>query len=150
MTAAQVNFIEGMGRQFEADGLPRIAGRMFGFTLLEDQPCSLDDFAEQLQISKTSASTNARLLEQAGLIERVTKPGDRKDYYRAAPDQTRTLEVRLEGVRRMASLLHEGREALPSGRPAAARRLDQMMRFNDEAYDILVDLLESWKKRREG
>jgi DNA-binding transcriptional regulator GbsR (MarR family) len=54
---------------------------------------SLDEMAEQLQVSKASVSANARLLETIGMIERVTKPGDRRDYYAAtSPDVHRRLE----------------------------------------------------------
>ena len=54
-----------MGRQFEEDGAPRIAGRLFGFLMVQEEACSLDDVAEQLRVSKGSASSNARLLERA-------------------------------------------------------------------------------------
>ena len=66
-------FIEKFGMVAEQDGFPRIAGRMMGFLLLNEGPYTLDELAEELQISKTSASTNARLLEGHGVIERVIK-----------------------------------------------------------------------------
>ncbi|MBA2573067.1 MAG: hypothetical protein H0V06_08480, partial [Gemmatimonadetes bacterium] len=57
MEPAVEQFVERMGLFFEDDGHPRIAGRMFGFMLLSPEPCSLDDLAEQLQVSKASVST---------------------------------------------------------------------------------------------
>ena len=47
----------------EADGLPRVAGRIFGTLLLAAEPRSLDDLASTLGVSKASISVNARLLQ---------------------------------------------------------------------------------------
>src|SRR5687767_1293747 len=79
-------FIERMGLFCEADGLPRIAGRIFGFLLLQPDECSLDDIADALGVSKASVSNDTRRLQQLGLLARVGRPGDRRDYYAVAPD----------------------------------------------------------------
>lgn len=145
MNKRQEQFVERMGRHYEATGLPRIAGRLFGFLLLQEDPCSLDELATMLNVSKTSVSTNARLIEQAGLIERFTKAGDRKDYYVAAPDQARTLELRLQGVREMGELLKEAIEVTPGIRTAARGRLTKMGQLNREATAVLGKLLGRWR-----
>src|SRR5690606_4824998 len=110
VTPGEETFVERMGRHFESEGIPRIGGRLYGFLLLRAEPCSLDALADELRVSKTSVSTNARMLEQWGMIVRVTRPGDRRDYYEAAPDQTRTLEIRLQKIRDMSVLLGEAAE----------------------------------------
>ena len=74
-------FIEQMGIIAQADGLPRIAGRLMGFMVLKVGPFSFSDLAEHLNVSRGSISTNTRLLENMGVIERVAKPGDRQDYF---------------------------------------------------------------------
>jgi DNA-binding transcriptional regulator GbsR (MarR family) len=78
--------VERMGIVFETDGLPRSAGRILGLLFISPDPLSLDELADALQLSKGSASSSTRLLERLGPIERVTRPGDRKDYYRVAED----------------------------------------------------------------
>ena len=94
LDAAQ--FIEHLGLMMEAERLPRIAGRLLGALILTPDRESLDDLAARLAVSKPSISVNARLLEQKGLIERVTIPGDRRDFYRVAPDLFRAaIEQRL-------------------------------------------------------
>lgn len=144
MTADEQEFVERVGRQFEADGVPRIGGRLYGFLLLQDEPRSLDELAQALRVSKASISTNARLLVQRGLMERVTRPGDRRDFYAPATDLAGVLELRLRRVREMTELLSFGAGAVPDDRPAAADRLHRMARFNAEAADRLQDLMESW------
>ena len=65
MDPQTVNFIERMGVALDSDGLPRIAGRIFGLLLVSEDARSLDDLAAELRVSKGSVSTNARLLESA-------------------------------------------------------------------------------------
>ncbi len=143
MTEHERDFVEAMARHFEAEGVPRIGGRIFGFLLLQDKPCSLDDLAAQLEISKASASTNARLLEQWALIGPTSVPGDRRDYYEAAADQTKPLEFRLHRVRELGTLLRQG--AAGASKPEVSERLASMARFNDEAIAALEPLLTRWR-----
>lgn len=86
MAGSQAQFIEEVGLTAEGDGLPRIAGRLFGYLLLSPEPRSLDEIADALEVSKGSASTDARLLLRHGWLRRVSQTGDRKDYYELAPD----------------------------------------------------------------
>ena len=144
MNEEEHRFVERMGRHFEEEGIPRIGGRLYGFLLLQEEPQSLDRMTEHLRVSKTSVSTNARLLDQWGLVQRVTRPGDRRDYYEAAPDQTRTLEFRLRHIREMGDLLADAAHGFED-RPGLHARLAQMRRFNAEALTLLEQLLESWR-----
>ena len=144
MTPDELHFVDAMARHFEGDGVPRIGGRIFGFLLLQEGPCSLDDLATHLDISKASASTNARLLEQWALIERTSVPGDRRDYYQVAADHTRPLEFRLARVREYGTLLRQAAGA--ASKPAVAAKLSALARFNDEAIAALEPLIERWRR----
>ena len=73
---------------FEAEGFSRTAGRIFGRLLLSDAPLSLDQLAADLEASKASISTETRLLERRGALERVGRRGDRRAYYQVAPKPT--------------------------------------------------------------
>ena len=142
MDQATLDFIESMGRQFEEDGAPRIAGRLFGFLMLQEAPCSLDDIAEQLQVSKGSASSNARLLEQLGIAERITRTGDRRDYYQIAPDVAeRSLERAVQGMGRMLQRLRKGADTAGSQVPAVRTRFEGAIRFHEQAMQVVSDLL---------
>ena len=117
-------FIERMGLAWEQEGLPRIAGRIFGFLLLQDDACSLDDMASALEVSKASISTDARRLEQLNLIVRVSRPGDRRDYYAMAPDvPVRALELKIASMRRMTIAPAERDRIAASVSPAVQARL---------------------------
>jgi DNA-binding transcriptional regulator GbsR (MarR family) len=95
-------FVERAGLLWENDGLPRIAGRIFGLTLLSPKPLALDEIAAALGVSQASVSNDTRLLERLGFLERVGQPGDRKDYYQSSD---RSFEhVVAERVRRLEDL----------------------------------------------
>src|SRR5690349_97693 len=99
-------FIEQIAVLLETDGLPRVAGRLFGLLLVTEELRSLDDLAEQLGVTKASISVNARLLEQKGVVERVSMPGDRRDYYRIADDIVeRSMQQRVARIRQFRSAL---------------------------------------------
>jgi DNA-binding transcriptional regulator GbsR (MarR family) len=73
-------FTDRVAELFELEGLPPIAGRIFALLLLSEDARSLDDLSEELGVSKASASTNARLLAQIGVVESARRAGSRRDY----------------------------------------------------------------------
>ncbi|HEV2148906.1 MAG TPA: MarR family transcriptional regulator [Longimicrobiaceae bacterium] len=149
MHQAAQNFVERMGLMMEADGLPRSAGRIFGFLLLAETPFSLDEMAEQLQVSKASVSTNARLLEQVGLLDRISAPGDRRDFYQMRPDAwERMLEVARKRWETMRSVLVEGEATLPPEMEGARARLAEAARFHAFLLEEGDTLVDRWRAGR--
>ena len=67
-------------------GLNPLMGRIVGLLIISEEPQSLDDMVETLEMSKGPISQISRRLKERGLIEKVWVPGDRKDYYKAADD----------------------------------------------------------------
>lgn len=142
-------FVERMGLMMEADGLPRSAGRIFGFLLLAETPFSLDEMAERLRVSKASVSTNARLLEQGGLLERISTPGDRRDFYRMRPDAwEKMLEVAHRRWEMMRAVLAEGEASLPEEMTVAKQRLSEASQFHAFLLDQGDALVERWRADR--
>lgn len=136
--AFPLEFVESMGLLWETEGLPRIAGRIFGYLLMQPDSSSLDDLAAGLAVSKASISTDARRLEQLGLIQLVSRPGDRRDYYVIDEDApAKGLEMRLRSLRRFERCRADipDRSKLP---PVVQERL---ARF-DYAHDRIVVALE--------
>lgn len=82
----EIEFTETLGLIVQGDGVPRIAGRLLGLFVLHGGPFSFGELAERLNVSRGSVSTNTRLLEEMGVIERVAKTGERQDFFRLASD----------------------------------------------------------------
>lgn len=145
----QTEIIEKFGRLFELEGLPRIAGRMTGFLLLHEGACSLDDLADRLRISKTSASTNARLLERLGLLDQVTRPGDRRDYYALAEDPGgRMFSMVKRRIQNFHDLLSEAVDAVPQSCRVGRARVRNMQAFYEFLLDDIDERLSSWQANR--
>ncbi len=149
MADAAEEFIEIMGRHFEEEGTARIAGRLCGLLILTDEPASLDELADRLRVSKGSVSLNARLLENAGIAERVTRPGDRRDFYRIAPDMsTRFLERQIERIRVLDGRMAAARERMEPLSDTVRQRLDRAVAFNGAAARSLERMLEELREER--
>jgi DNA-binding transcriptional regulator GbsR (MarR family) len=151
MDAPTVNFIERMGLALEADGLPRIAGRIFGLLLISEDARSLDDLAAELRVSKGSVSTDARLLEQRGLLERVCRPADRRDYYSVPPDLfIHTMAQRLARWQRFHEAIGAARTSLPIRSPGVRERLEE----HEQAYtfmsQVIREALTRWQASRDA
>ncbi len=135
-------FVEQMGLICEYDNLPRIAGRMLGLLIVEDGPFSLRDLADRLKVSRASISTNARMLTDSGLVERVAKPGDRQDYYKLAGDPfRRMLEGKVRALRKMSAIFAGAAETFPADQEAVAVRLREMADFHNAAADTVAELI---------
>jgi DNA-binding transcriptional regulator GbsR (MarR family) len=129
MTTTQ-QAVERMCLRFEEDGLPRIAGRLLGTLMLSPRALSLDELSETVQASKASVSTNCRLLERLGTVERATRPGDRRDFYRVADDlHERLLAKRLSQLEAMRALLAEVVESPAVADEKVERRLRDFAAF---------------------
>ncbi|MCC6983199.1 MAG: MarR family transcriptional regulator [Bauldia sp.] len=123
-------FIERMGFLCEADGLPRISGRLLGLLILEGGPFTLKELAQRLNVSRASVSTNARLLAKTGIIERVAVPGDRQDYY--ALDENPGARIHagvLERLERTYQTLRSAEKDLPREMDDARRRVRSFGEF---------------------
>ena len=141
-------FIEQMAVLLESDGLPRVAGRMFGYLLLSDEPCSLDDLAQYLGVSKASISINARLLEEKGVLERVGRQSDRRDYYRISDDiLERSLEQRINRWRRFHDAIANARQTCIIKHPSVKSRLEAMDNIYKYMLNATTRALDEWRAR---
>lgn len=142
-------FIEMMGRHLEEDGAPRIAGRLLGALMLNEKPCSLDDLTEQLQVSKGSVSSNARLLEAWGVADRVTIPGDRRDFYQVAENfGKRVLQQQIERNRLLLERLEVGEAAVADAPRRVQERLASVTTHVRETLSMLQEKLDQLERIR--
>ena len=76
-------YITDAGNLTQALGLGRVPGQLFAYLYFSPEPRNLVDMQHALGISKGSASTVVRQLEQWGAVRKVWIKGDRRDYYEA-------------------------------------------------------------------
>jgi DNA-binding transcriptional regulator GbsR (MarR family) len=151
MDDSVLQFVERMGVICEKEGMARSAGRIFGLLLVGGRPYSLDELAEKLQASKASVSTNCRMLEQLGFIQRVSSLGDRRDFYKVENDPWETMMRVAQGRwREMQHVFAEARTVLPGHMAEGHRRLEEAERFHEMLLGESDKLMDTWRSLRDG
>ncbi len=141
-------FVEQMGLMMDHAGGARTLGRLFGLLLAAQEPLSLGDMATLPQVSKASISTNARRCQQVGLVHRVSKPGDRRDYYEISPGSfSRMLDSRVAGVLEMVRLAQLGLTAIETDNHPARARLEEMRDFYTFVGGEMKSVMDHWKEQ---
>jgi DNA-binding transcriptional regulator GbsR (MarR family) len=141
-------YVEERGLLFERFGLPRMAGRVLGVLLISAVPeRPAEELADTLQASRGSISTTTRMLERVGLIERISKPGERRDYFRNKPGAWHNILRReLESVSVMRRMAEEGLKILDSSDPEARRGLEEMLDIYAFMERELPAVFARWEK----
>lgn len=142
-------FIEDVGEMLDEHGLPRMAGRVIGSLLVNEEEHSLDQLADELGASRGSISMATQLLIRLGVIERFSIPGERRLHYRVRPGVWASVFVqRQEHVARHRDVIRNGLRLL-EGQPIEAKtRLLDLLAFFDFVVEEAPGFAERWEKRK--
>ncbi len=86
-------FIRRWGEMAASWGISRTMAEIHALLYLAGEPLCTDDVMERLAVSRGSASTNLRELGNWGLIQRIHRRGDRKEYFDAEKDVWQMFET---------------------------------------------------------
>jgi hypothetical protein len=79
----KLKLIEELGMHIEKSGTPPAASRIFSLLMISDvNELSFEEICDTLNISKSAASNGINLLIGTDRLEYITKPGERKRYFR--------------------------------------------------------------------
>lgn len=149
--AARRQFVEDYGVFIESRGqLPRMAGRIMGQLLLSnDELQTQAQLCEALQASAGAVSSTLRLLQERGYVERVSRPGIRKDFYRIADEiWTRDLENARRHYDTFSELTTRGLEISTHFNDAAQARLREMHDLAEIEASHYEQVLDQWYAHR--
>lgn len=137
-------FIEDMGIRFEEMGLPRMAGRIFGWLLVCEPPHQgTEELASVVGASKGSISSMTRLLIQSGVVERLGLPGKRGIYYRIKPGSwSELMRVRMGHMTAIRKLADRGLALIAGKDPKISQRLRELRNlyaFLEKEIPALLD-----------
>jgi DNA-binding transcriptional regulator GbsR (MarR family) len=155
VTSGEGQFVEEMGQFLAGLGMTPMAGRMWGWLLIcEPTEQTAADIAEALQASRGAISGTARILANASLIRRGTKPGDRREYFSAPPEALESMIGSAASIYRQMRMIAERGLAATTDRPASARaRLEEfrdVMLFVEEEVPALIDRFLRERKEAQG
>ena len=140
-------FAEKCALILESQGLSRMAGRVYGWLLVADtKEQTLNDLGAALQASKSSLSVATRTLIQYGMLERMSKPGQRRDYFRVRVKPfAEIFNRRLEQVTQMRTLFDRAIELSDDN----GEDFEQDLQDVRDRYAFLEDeipkLIERWE-----
>lgn len=97
---AKAAFLAEWGALGPSWGVSRTMSQIHALLMIEPEPLTTDDVMAALQVSRGSAHTNIRELCDWGLLRRVKRPGDRKDYYEAEKDVWKVVQAIVRSRKR--------------------------------------------------
>lgn len=124
-------------------GVPPTAARLYGYLLLNAEPVSLDRMTADLEVSKSSASVAARLLEKYTLARRHGECGSKRALYEASDSYEAMLTEQNRLLEALAELLRAGAHTVASG--TTRNRLEEMARFYVLTRQAMESALEHWR-----
>lgn len=149
LNEAESQFIETMGLFCERMGFPRIGGRMLAWLMIAQEPQTLDDIAVLLKVSKASVSTNARHFVTVGMVDLVTRLGDRRTYYQWSPKAwDRRMELAQQVLRSTREFAKMGLAAIGPENDAGRARLEETITFANFFEGKAAEIAAEWEARR--
>jgi predicted transcriptional regulator len=139
-------FVEDVARLLTPWGVPPAAARLYGYLLLCPRPVSLDQITEDLEISKSSASVAARLLESYTLARRHSEPGTKRALYAVADDYEAMIRQQNRLLDALTGQLKAGAGITAS--KAVNARLGEMANFYQVMRGAMEDAMSRWKRGR--
>jgi len=114
--------------------------------LLSAEPVSLDRITADLEMSKSSASVAARLLERYTLARRHGERGSKRALYEVSDNYEGMLAEQDRLLQALAELLRSGAGAVASG--TTRERLKEMAEFYLVTRRAMETALQCWRERR--
>jgi hypothetical protein len=143
--------VEEIAMIFEAEGLPRMTGRVLGYMMVCDPPHqSSSDLADGLNASRGAISTATRALVAAGFLQRRKVPGERSMYFELRPETIdRLFHGSIARIRVGRELTGRGLDLLAHG-DTDSRRLEAFHELYTFMETEFPKLIARWDdKRRE-
>lgn len=80
------------------------AGALIGSLFVADGPLSMDELVEMTGYSKSTVSINMTFLENQGIVRRMRRPGDKRNYYIIMKNIDETFKTENEKIRQMMQI----------------------------------------------
>lgn len=141
------NKVEEIGIFYESTGLTPMEARVFALLLLSDPP-EQDFYAIQdfLHASKSTVSNALKRLINEGRIDYITRPGDRKRYFRISPQ--RWLSEMQSRIGNMSPTVDVMRKVIEirsdADTPAFNEELCSILRYLEYLNEELPQVVANW------
>jgi DNA-binding transcriptional regulator GbsR (MarR family) len=156
LSEAKSQFIQAWGTLGSKWGINRTMAQLHALLLVSPDPMSAEEMMAELNISRGNVNMNIRELIDWGLVEKLHKPGDRKEYFVAEKDiwevtkrvarerKKRELEPVLRVLEQVSAV--EGDKKDPNVKAFKDRiaGIKRMAQNADKTIDIMTRADENW------
>ncbi|MCL6561031.1 MAG: hypothetical protein K6U74_20035, partial [Firmicutes bacterium] len=141
----ELEFIEEMGLLFERSGGSKTLGRVFCYLMLAGKPKNLDEIAADLLFSKATASLTIRQGLALRFFEKVSIPGERKDYYRAySQSWICAMNKKIHVMTEWERLIEHGLQLVPPDNRTALENFKSLKDYFEFMHWYLSDIAEQY------
>ncbi|GGD63122.1 GbsR/MarR family transcriptional regulator [Paenibacillus nasutitermitis] len=146
LTQSTQKFIDKLGLYYESYAIPRIGGKILGLLLIVTEPISAEMITKTLKVSRSSVSTNIRLLLSNGLVDIFQKAQDRTDYFVLSDDTwENALRMRMEGFNELKRIAEQGIQAVDETNLTPNARLKEMIKWTGMMQELHQDAVIKWR-----
>jgi DNA-binding transcriptional regulator GbsR (MarR family) len=165
LTRVEDQFVDQWDTMSRLWGISSTMARIHGLLYITGAALSMDDIMDRLAISRGNVSMNLSKLVEWGLIRRVHKRGDRRDYYESLTDvwemftivanqrKRREIDPILTTLRRCRDELSPESLGEQAQEPAAQdrfRRVNELLKFLTLMESLAQRFFESQRGLREA
>lgn len=132
-----------------ASGMARMQSRvLMALVGSPDEGYTAAELADRLGVSPAAVSGAVRSLQSMRLIQRLSRPGDRRDRYDLADDTwTGVITSSIPTYARLGELMHRIAEANTDA-PTSAARAHRSASFLEFLAERMPELVEQWHREQ--
>ncbi len=156
LTEAKQQFISSWGGFGTHWGINRTMAQIHALLLVSPDPLTQDDIMDELNISRGNTNMNIRELINWGLVERVIKAGERKEYFSAEKDiwkvvkqivkerKKRELEPMLELLNKLELVEGDKKDKQVKTFLDTVSGIKKLGQQADRTLDVMIKAEENW------
>ncbi len=156
LITAQDLFIRRWGEMGATWGINRTQAEIHALCYITAQPVCTDDVMERLNISRGNASMSLRALCDWGIIRRLHKRGERREYFESLSDvwemfsiiaaerKRREMDPVLETIRQCRQMLDEASLGKAAARQEAVQLTRQRLAGMEEFMEVTNKIFQQF------
>lgn len=150
LTEEQKGLIEKVGVMHEKSGMQPAPSRVVALLLVSpDTELTFDQIRETLNLSKSASSNAINMLLSSEKIDYITKPGDRRRYFRSKIAFWQDdIKKEFKGLSGIAAIMQEVLDQRPKSTEQFNNSLEEVIHFMHFLTDELPALYAKWEQTR--
>ncbi len=156
LVEAKSQFIHAWGTLGSKWGINRTMAQLHALLMVSPDAMSTEEMMEELNLSRGNVNMNIRELMDWGLVEKMHKPGDRKEYFRADKDiwkitkqvakerKKRELEPIIKVLEQVSDVEGDKKDKNVKVFLESINGIKRMANNADKTLDTMIKAEENW------